>query len=77
MKPITRSPDSSSSSSSINNNNNNIIIIILNYYYFLALPLLLQFPKGLERLEENIDKCFIIAINIIIIIMNNNKLIKS
>jgi ATP-dependent Zn protease len=34
-----------------------IIIMIIYYYYFLVLPLLLQFPKGLERLEENIDKC--------------------
>jgi hypothetical protein len=49
MKPITRSPDSSSSSSSNNNNN-----ILLFSCFALATPV----PKGLERLEENIDKCY-------------------
>jgi hypothetical protein len=33
-------------------------MIIIIYYHFLVLPLLLLFPKGLERLEENIDKCY-------------------
>jgi hypothetical protein len=35
-----------------------IIIIIVITTLIDVLPLLLQFPKGLETLEENIDKCY-------------------
>jgi hypothetical protein len=58
MKPTTRSPDSSSSSSSSsssNNNNNNNNNNILSFSCF---ALATAVPKGLERLEENIDKCY-------------------